>query len=950
MAKLTLDLSGQAGLAPNFAGDLNDTTAQPQLRYLGAPGQMADGVYDPLRVQGYMSPANNVFTALTGTLTNTIVSGVYSPNSDILYLAENGLKLAQISSLNGTTITETTLLSGTSSFRDTELYQINNQEAVYYSYLDTDTSVQSTPNLTLGYLSTDSTKGAFQIASQVYESLLISETANETITTNTNQALAQTFSTGDFFSTLTHPVTGIRLRIQVPFVGTAQTWTLKVSIQTDNSGNPSGTDVTGTVVTVAASTLPVGSYEYVYFTFANAVLLSASTIYHIVVQPTSFGAITSNQGLWWLASYLGNNLYPNQTQTGQIYNGTTWLPLSYTNDSYDFALVLNQYNFVGSTTGIQQTDNGQQIGTTGNGHTASATTLTFSQVSVSLSNPCILIGILTENSSDIVTSVTVDGSAANINLKQAPANTSTASWQYLFSITGVSAGTHSIVVTTSTSTAITAVSAVYYGINQATPTGGATNINDNTQSGGRSVIINSSVAPVIPFAFVLATVGSGSVGTVSATTGTTLRVQNSSKVNMALFDSNAPSVAVSYTLGFSSTQNSFWPIIYGALQPVPVTTTTTQIPAIVEGDDTNDFVHSSPNGFVYWFTGSRVHKFDGGTTGGISGTFTPDILTFPSYIKCIDVVDTNSMGYIAIESSAYSNGDTRTFPPDTIGVYAWNYQSILSTIANYYPAPGARNIKRIFLNSQGQIRLITIGEDRFTEVRGLVNGQYQILFRLGLNAFPALRDSFAYLNNMCTWLGNDGFIYALGQANPTAKESIFKIGNSNGLKVGTYTPGVFIAGNKNSSQSQDGIFISYNDSTSGNKLVHWYPHGVGTINTIAQTANGGNVYSLALQFPTLGKVNYIRLFHAPVGTTSSTIQGTIKTYVNQSTTASRTDNVTQADIVKGYQYIKIGQALTSAVFALQFEVSWPTNVTLSTSADWMPRMVEIDYDPITKLF
>ncbi len=56
-----------------------------------------------------------------------------------------------------------------------------------------------------------------------------------------------------------------------------------VEIQTDSSGKPSGTPVTGTTVTKAA-TLISTSYSYVDFEFASPVSLSASTKYHIVMR------------------------------------------------------------------------------------------------------------------------------------------------------------------------------------------------------------------------------------------------------------------------------------------------------------------------------------------------------------------------------------------------------------------------------------------------------------------------------------------------------------------------------------------------------------------------------------------------------------------------------------------------------------------------------------------
>ena len=61
---------------------------------------------------------------------------------------------------------------------------------------------------------------------------------------------------------------------------------LTVAIETDNSGDPSGTAVTnGTSATVAASTL-AGTYGWIEFTFATDPTIEADTQYHLVLDTT----------------------------------------------------------------------------------------------------------------------------------------------------------------------------------------------------------------------------------------------------------------------------------------------------------------------------------------------------------------------------------------------------------------------------------------------------------------------------------------------------------------------------------------------------------------------------------------------------------------------------------------------------------------------------------------
>lgn len=943
MAKLVLDLTGQAGLAPNFAGDLNDTNAQPHIRYLGEPGQLADGIYDPLRIQGYMCPANNTYTNLTGTITDGIISAAYSPSADTAYFAEDGTKIAELTGgLNDTSLSETTLLTEDSVFKDLEIYEINDQEAVFYTYLNDTPTTSNVPNLNLGFFTTNSDRGAFQIAARVYDTLTVENTAEQTITSSTNHALAQKFSTSDFFTIGTFPVSGIRVYLNMPYIGVTQTWTLKIGIQTNNAGSPSGSYVTNASVTIDPNTLPTGGFGYVYATFSQTVNLTADTTYHIVVEPTSFAQIGANEGVYWLSSFNNNNLYTDGE--AERYDGTHWTNASAFSESFDFALITNEYNYVGFTSGDLNVDSGYvTAGTAANGRAAAATNLSYTQTTVDGVNPCILLAIRVVSTTDIITTVTCGGVAMTLVGKTSESTFSPVCWNYVYTITGIATGSHTISITTSGSTTIIGMSCDYYGVDQTTPIP----LLSTTNATSDHIDLVTSVPRIGSIAFAYGDTDGG--GVISATSGYTLRTQNASDTRSGLFDSNTYQTTTDNFDGTLSVTGGSAHITgrHGVLQPA-VSTVSQTIPAVVQ-EDTNTFLHAAQNGFMYWFTGSRVHKLDGGVTGGDSGTFTPDVLVFPSYIKAIDAVDQNSLVYIAIECSDFNYPDGRDFPADTIGVYSWDYQSILASIRNYYPAPGARNIRRIFLNSDGEIRLITIGENRFTEIRGLSNGKFQVLFTLGLESFPLYRDGLNYIDNMVVWLGADGITYMLGKPMSGGKEAIYKVGDLSSQAAGTLTPGVILPGNDDTSQSSDKLFMSYTDTTSGNILTNWLPHRVGTINSVAQIANVGDVYTLVAQFPTLVRINYIRPYHLPVGSVGDTVKGTLSTYFNQSTIAARADDITSTDIFKGYKYIKEGQALKSGIFAAQFKLTWQVATAMSLTADWMPRFIEIDYEPLDKL-
>lgn len=91
---ITINLSGVGGLAPRHWGDIDKTIPSQNLRYIGQEDQVADGVYNPFRRFGYLSPANNTFTDVVpgGEMSTTlgasetwqIVGVALSPSSSLI--------------------------------------------------------------------------------------------------------------------------------------------------------------------------------------------------------------------------------------------------------------------------------------------------------------------------------------------------------------------------------------------------------------------------------------------------------------------------------------------------------------------------------------------------------------------------------------------------------------------------------------------------------------------------------------------------------------------------------------------------------------------------------------------------------------------------------------------------------------------------------------------------
>lgn len=133
MAKLEIDISGRRGLLEGFQGDMNETSTKPQLRYLGDDGQFAEGIFNPLRSYGYLSPANAKYLALSGTIADNIISIQYDSEDDIIYLAENGENILQLAGLDDTSVANHLSVTTGHTITDMLLYEIEGGKALLYA-------------------------------------------------------------------------------------------------------------------------------------------------------------------------------------------------------------------------------------------------------------------------------------------------------------------------------------------------------------------------------------------------------------------------------------------------------------------------------------------------------------------------------------------------------------------------------------------------------------------------------------------------------------------------------------------------------------------------------------------------------------------------------------------------------------------------------------------------
>jgi len=136
--QLIIDLSGREGLAPRFFGDVGSSSSSPNLRYLGAKGQVAEGVYNPLRKYGYMCASEATFSDVTvasGAPGETFTTSIYDPVNDDFYVS-GGQKVYKGTDLTVSDVASVLDLgsTGTPTMLDFEIYMINDVQRLFYLY------------------------------------------------------------------------------------------------------------------------------------------------------------------------------------------------------------------------------------------------------------------------------------------------------------------------------------------------------------------------------------------------------------------------------------------------------------------------------------------------------------------------------------------------------------------------------------------------------------------------------------------------------------------------------------------------------------------------------------------------------------------------------------------------------------------------------------------------
>lgn len=365
--------------------------------------------------------------------------------------------------------------------------------------------------------------------------------------------------------------------------------------------------------------------------------------------------------------------------------------------------------------------------------------------------------------------------------------------------------------------------------------------------------------------------------------------------------------------------------------------------------------------YMYIAEGNSIHRLDGtAATGGANGTALQDVLVASANIVFTDGISWNGNLWLAGTQSYFAstvNSAVASFPPfsystDQTRVYMWDES--VTTIENvqYISITGVIMVSKLYVTRSGKLRMICVSSKQTVQIREYNGVTFDVLEESAVGSYPRYRDSVQVAGDTVIWLGNDGNIYSHGPVVPGEIDQLNILGSLSSQLPGAFNLGaaLFI----DNSGSRTGLYLSGRSNVYnliGGKFVPAFP-AVNVMwhpNTTGNTPHIGNVYSLVKYFPTPSKVNYVRIYHNAGAATGTTTQGTLSIYLNQSTTPNKTFAITTNDVNKGWKYCPINQGAKDAVFCIQAEIQWNTSTTTADVSDWMPRSLEVDYLPISKL-
>lgn len=987
MAQAIIDLSGRGGLVSGFLSDADTLTSTPNRITEAEKNQMAGGMFNPWLKDGYLSPTvTNDTTVSKETLAGVLSATVYDPVTGITYFAGSN-KIYTLDTNNDNSLALYKTLTSGYTIVDLEIYSIYGGRALFYTYYD---STDTDKAILFGADSLKTTGGIDVYGLPVAD---IDTKYAYSISTTSSHNLAQPFLLADsIIQTLDEAyVYGVRLKLRRT-AGTYD-WGLVVSLyenQLGTLGDASSSYVPITMVatnTIDPLTISTTTFTDVYVTFTSPVELTSES-YSVVIEPDVWGDVVAGEEVLWLAGASANS-----TTSGIANDGTDWFKakagglakfdFSIWSDTLPNLIPVLTEEVIATNDALPIWTSGTTVytSTAGTSHTASITVTTNA-------NNIVFAFITTQGGSDVVTGVTVNGSA----MTRLEANVSNSSeFGYVYYKTGVTNGTFNIVATTSGSVRSLIMSRVAYNVSSTiystTKKGNAFNQTAGGDAGVDDPQVVTAPAGSLAVQFyhtnwrnvsssnyqrVSASpynAGSLSVSSSEFPTLTTESGGNPGGRPSIVRTWNALSAVATLKAAWGTTQDEDNDAIgnqYSTYQIVlsPLTSTTSYTKSSLTGESSGrTFMRTADNNFMYLFSDNFVSIFDGEITGGPFGRLLPKAIVFHESVNVTDALDFRSRMYIAV--SKYPVNDDTTSLSNFTGsayLYVWDRLSNSLSTQDAIELPGVREVKKIYAGTDGALRLITVNDHGLTEVRrfgyndagGVV---FPITHKLGLGSQPQVADGLVRGGENVYWLASNGRVFA---QRDNAITVIKDVGIATSGKSPAYGQAIIPGAVAYVSSDDAAATYPAGTNTAIQSLVYSYRVGAGnsvekrvypmsqypitlTGTAVAQTLAQGDVFTPVTIIPITSVARSIRVYNAPITGTGTSVVATVKVYFNQGSTAGITKTITKDEAKRGYVDFHINKPYIQAV---QLEFEWPSATTFDADT-YLPSIAVITYDETT---
>lgn len=347
------------------------------------------------------------------------------------------------------------------------------------------------------------------------------------------------------------------------------------------------------------------------------------------------------------------------------------------------------------------------------------------------------------------------------------------------------------------------------------------------------------------------------------------------------------------------------------------------------------------NGFLYVANANVIHKFDGTTAGGATGTVTPNVLDLEPTRKIIDMQDSRGFMWIATTDAATSGVEGST-QQRNVTVLIWNRSSTLSNIDDSIPIDGITRIHNLFIH-RGIAHCFTTGYDDVVQLRRYNGSRFEVIKEIGIEGTvgkPANRHSILTIGEGILWLTDKGRIYYYGKIIREQQDSgLYHIGDLTSFSTG----GALIRSDK------DSLYVSWSNTGVTKLISAWTPFlATGVPNT-------GTFRTKWHQLPKLSRVTGVTFFWPVIGSgPDNNFQFDLYTNFSGARSNNETMQINHQDAPNGhgnigYKYFPLGGKDFSNVNAIQIQWAWSTAGSISVAGSIRPSRIEIDYEPINKV-